>query len=380
MTYTFPNLAVGGTYTVVLHFAELYFTTPLSRRFDVAINGTPVPALQNFDIVANAGARFTAVIETVPNIVATAGGANGTGQIVIAFTNGASDQPMVNGIEIQSSSTGTTKPPSTPVVNQPTATSSQVNLGWSASTGATSYSVFRGTSAAGESPTAIGTSTTTSYVDSTNIVNGTTYYYYVEATGSGGASGKSNEVSATIPASGTTPTDVIAVDAGSATAVTSSSGNTFQAETAYVTGGNDYAPNPTITIPAALQSVAAPAQVYQTARQGSPVTFTLPGFVANSTGHTVVLHFAELYFSAAMQRVFNIQVGTVAGGMQVITDFDIYAAASAYLPAGTNAKDTAVVETYSNITADQNGNITVIFTGGNSGNVDQPMINGIEAR
>jgi malectin (di-glucose binding ER protein) len=126
--------------------------------------------------------------------------------------------------------------------------------------------------------------------------------------------------------------------------------------------------------------VAAPTQVYQTAHQGSPVTFTLPGFVANSTGHTVVLHFAELYFSAAMQRVFNIQVGTVAGGMQVISDFDIYAAASAYLPAGMNAKDTAVVETYSNITADQNGNITVIFTGGNSGNVDQPMINGIEAR
>jgi len=379
MTYTFPNLAVGATYTVVLHFAELWFTTAQSRQFDVAINGSPVPALQNFDIVANAGAGLTAVVKTVPNIVATAG-ANGSGQIVVAFTNGAANQPMVNGIEIQGSSSGTTSPPPAPVVNQPTATSSQVSLSWGASTGATSYSVFRGTAAGSESTTALGTSTTASYVDNKNMVNGTTYYYYVEAIGSGGASGKSNEVSATIPASGTTPADVIAVDAGSATAVTSTSGNTFRAETAYVTGGNTYAPNPTITIPSALQSVAAPAQVYQTAHQGSPVTFTLPGFVANSTGHTVVLHFAELYFSAPMQRIFNIQIGTVAGGMQVVSDFDIYAAASAYLPAGSNAKDTAVVEMYSNITADQNGNITVIFSGGNSGNVDQPMINGIEAR
>jgi len=95
VTYTIGGLVSGNSYTVVLHFAELYFPSAGSREFNVAINGTPVAALQNFDIVAAAGARFTAVVEKVPNIVAA------NGKIVISFTNGAKDQPMINGIEIQ---------------------------------------------------------------------------------------------------------------------------------------------------------------------------------------------------------------------------------------------------------------------------------------
>jgi hypothetical protein len=94
VTYTIPNLTAGKTYTVILHFAELYFTTAGSRQFNVSINGAQV--LQNFDIFATAGnASFTAVVQTFPNIAPV------NGQIVIGFTNGAHDQPMVNGIEIR---------------------------------------------------------------------------------------------------------------------------------------------------------------------------------------------------------------------------------------------------------------------------------------
>ena len=94
VTYTIPNLSAVRTYTVVLHFAELFFTTANSRQFNVSINGTQV--LTNFDIFAAAGNQnFTAVVQSFGKIAPV------NGQIVIAFTNGAHDQPMVNGIEIQ---------------------------------------------------------------------------------------------------------------------------------------------------------------------------------------------------------------------------------------------------------------------------------------
>jgi fibronectin type 3 domain-containing protein len=69
-------------------------------------------------------------------------------------------------------------------------------LSWTASTGASTYEVFRGTSAGGEgtSPLAGGLTGTT-YTD-TGLTNGTTYYYYVVAANAGGVSPASNEVNA----------------------------------------------------------------------------------------------------------------------------------------------------------------------------------------
>jgi len=94
VTYTIPSLSATRTYTVVLHFAELFFTTANSRQFNVSINGTKV--LTNFDIFATAGNdNFTATVQSFANIMPV------NGQIVIAFSNGAHDQPMVNGIEIK---------------------------------------------------------------------------------------------------------------------------------------------------------------------------------------------------------------------------------------------------------------------------------------
>jgi hypothetical protein len=91
-TYTIPGLVAGSLHTVLLHFAEFYFTAAGQRVFNVAINGTAV--LANFDIVATAGAN-KALVE---QFTATA---NGSGQIVIAFTNGTADQPKLSGLEIR---------------------------------------------------------------------------------------------------------------------------------------------------------------------------------------------------------------------------------------------------------------------------------------
>ncbi len=94
-TYTIPGFVAGSAHTVTLHFAELYFSTTGSRKFNVSINGKLV--LANFDIVAAAGGKsFTAVTQQFSGVAA-----NNSGQYVISFTAGSMDQPSINGIAVQ---------------------------------------------------------------------------------------------------------------------------------------------------------------------------------------------------------------------------------------------------------------------------------------
>jgi alpha-amylase len=78
------------------------------------------------------------------------------------------------------------------------ASSSAINLTWTASSNATSYKVYRSTSATGTF-SSIGTPTTASYADS-GLNAGTTYYYYVMASDTAGTSAASSTASATTAA------------------------------------------------------------------------------------------------------------------------------------------------------------------------------------
>jgi hypothetical protein len=91
-SYTFANLTPGGSYTVRLHFAEIFWTTTRQRVFNVAINGTPV--LTNFDIIAASGAANKAIVQEFTTT------ADSSGQIVVLYTVGAADAPKSSGIEI----------------------------------------------------------------------------------------------------------------------------------------------------------------------------------------------------------------------------------------------------------------------------------------
>jgi fibronectin type 3 domain-containing protein len=239
-----------------------------------------------------------------------------------------------------------------------TVSSSQINLSWTASTtSGVSYIVYRSTTSGftASSSNQIGTTVAgvTTYSD-TGLTASTTYYYLVEATISGTMSGPSNQGSApTNSGSGTS------IDSGSTSAVGS-----FVADTDYVSGSIKTTTK-TIIVPASIASLA-PAAVYQSARQGSSFTYTIPGFVKNSTGHSVTLLFAELYYSAAKDRLFNVTIN----GVQVLTNFDIYASAG-------NEEYAAVAEQFSSITADGSGQITISFT---EGTKDQPSVNGIIAQ
>ena len=102
--------------------------------------------------------------------------------------------PSANSAEVNATPVAS-PPPSAPTGLMATSGNAQVNLSWSASTGATSYHVKRSTTN-GSGYAQVGTSTTTSFSDS-GLTNGTTYYYVVTALNTAGESGNSNQASAT---------------------------------------------------------------------------------------------------------------------------------------------------------------------------------------
>jgi fibronectin type 3 domain-containing protein len=124
------------------------------------------------------------------------------GLAVTAHNNSSLSTATFGNFSLSSSSTGTTIP-SAPASLTPTPGVGQIALSWAASTGATSYDIFRGTSAGKEGATIYLTSSTTTDTD-TAVSSGTTYYYTVEAVNSAGTSAPSPEATATpTPSSGT---------------------------------------------------------------------------------------------------------------------------------------------------------------------------------
>ena len=99
-----------------------------------------------------------------------------------------------NSVEV--SATPVAAVPSPPTGLTATPGNMQVTLTWSASAGATSYNVRRGTASGGPYPTLAGSPTTNALTDS-GLTNGTAYYYVVTAVNSVGESGNSNQAAAT---------------------------------------------------------------------------------------------------------------------------------------------------------------------------------------
>jgi outer membrane protein assembly factor BamB len=88
-TYTFSGLA-AGSYQVTLKFAEIAGLGPGQRQFNVAINGTQV--LSNLDVAAQVGDN--AALDKTFTTTAS------NGQVTIAFTQGAADNPIVSAIQV----------------------------------------------------------------------------------------------------------------------------------------------------------------------------------------------------------------------------------------------------------------------------------------
>jgi glucan endo-1,3-alpha-glucosidase len=472
-TYTMGGLTPGASYLVRLHFAELSFNATGQRVFNVALNGTQV--LSNFDLFAAAGGQNKAVIEEFSTT------ANSVGQIAIAFSKGAADNPEIAGIQVFGTAGGpvTVPVPVTPTGLAATAGTGQVSLTWSTATGAATYNVYRSTVSNGEGMTTLATGLTSPAFTDIGLSNGTTYFYKVAAVNSSGTSAQSAEVSATVLGNkgaglpdlvvssvSMTPANPKAGDHVVFTAVVTNQGTAATPVGTVVGVGFDLdgsvaatvwedthtaslAPGATATLTAtggtsggnywiatsgthnvtawvddvnripesnetnnklteflsvnaevALTAVAqidsgssagaapfaadadfnagnvfssavgidlsgsanpAPAAVYQSCRWAPSFSYTIPGLTAGST-YMVRLHFAELTWTAAGQRKFNVAIN----GTNVLTAFDILAAAG--------GRDRAITEQFT-ATANSSGQIIIGFS---QGGADNPEVSGIE--
>ena len=106
--------------------------------------------------------------------------------------NGGDDTAFIDQVQINVAAVSV---PAAPSNLAATSGNAQVALSWNASSGATSYDIYRGTSSGSEALVDSGI-TASSFTD-TGLSNGTTYYYEVTAVNAGGQSSLSSQVSAT---------------------------------------------------------------------------------------------------------------------------------------------------------------------------------------
>jgi hypothetical protein len=250
--------------------------------------------LSNFDIFADAGGEYIADDKTFSTTV------NSSGQIVIQFQNGSANDAKIDAIQLV---------PSAPPLPTP-----QISPGSETFTGSLSVSLSDATSGAviyyttdGSTPSP-GVGTTTVYGGSFSVTATTTVKAI--ATASGSANSQMASATYTLQAVGAIGPS-IRVRAGTSTPYTDPSGNVWTGDVDYV-GGTEFTTTQAITN-------TATQPLYQTERYNG-FTYTFSGLPVGSP-YTVTLKFAEDYWTAAGERIFNV----ILNGTTVLSNFDIFA-------------------------------------------------------
>jgi fibronectin type 3 domain-containing protein len=242
---TFNNVVVptAGLYTVGWRYAFQggLFPGVNNRKMGLVVNGTVITRTQSFPITGSFD-----VYQISSLTVQLRAGVNSISQIAVS-DHGLSrvDQLIV---------TPATAPvPTGPSSLRATAADKSVALNWTAGSGATSYSVYRGTKSDGEAVTPIATVTGTAFTD-TGLTNGREYFYHVQAFNTVGGSALSNEVSAIPVAGGATapaaPTGLNAVPGNGSVAVSwagSAGATSYSVYRATAPGGQGTTPVGTVT-------------------------------------------------------------------------------------------------------------------------------------
>jgi CubicO group peptidase (beta-lactamase class C family) len=219
---------VTGTSTVVsgLQFGQSYVfaiaavsstgTSPMSGSAGVTIVAAAPSGLRvsaagtgtlNLTWAASVGAKSYSLFEgtisggegTAPILTGLSSTSTTVGTLTAGkqyfFTVAAVD---AGGTSTPSAQASGTVVPAAPTGLVATAGNGTVSLAWSVAAGASSYSVYQGTSSSGENSLPIQTGLTSPSASVGGLHNGTLYFFYVTAVNAGGTSAVSNQANATI--------------------------------------------------------------------------------------------------------------------------------------------------------------------------------------
>ncbi len=347
-TYTDSALTNGTKYFYKVAAVNTAGTSPLSAEAS-ATPAAPVPAAPT-GLTATAGNASVTLNWTVSSGAATYSLYRGTtagGEAATAIVTGITattytDSALTNGTKyfykVAAVNTAGTSPlsaeasatPAAPVPAAPTgltatAGNASVTLNWTASTGAATYNVYRGTTAGGEAATAIVTGiTATTYTDS-GLTNGTKYFYRVAAVSSAGTSPQSAEASATPQAS---PAASIAATAGGGQSapVNAAFSTALQATVKDATGNPVSGASVTFTAPASGASGKFGAATSATAATNAQGVATAPAFTANGTAGSYTVTAAVSGIAATAS--FALTNTAASSSVQVANVQTVYSPAS----------------------------------------------------
>lgn len=325
MSYNIP--VTNGSYTVKLHFAEIFYTSAGNRVFNVSAEGQQI--LSNYDIVADAGGGFKAIVKSFTNIAVSDGTLN------IVFSN-VVDNAKVSAIEVIPQSSVNTPPGvANPIPDQSVVKNTATLVISIANT-------FTDNNGIGNLTFSVTGNTNTALITNASI-SGTNLTLTIAANQTGtsdikvkatDAQGLFVEDQFRIDVTNAAPAATKLINSGGPSIT--SGGQTWEADNSY-SGGSAFSTSATI-------AGTSNGALYQTERFGN-FSYSIP--VTNGS-YIVKLHFAEIFFDASNQRKFNVNV---EGGQGTLTNYDIYAKVG---------KNTATTEQFTVSVTD--GAINITFT------------------
>ncbi|HET6385283.1 MAG TPA: hypothetical protein VFJ58_17970, partial [Armatimonadota bacterium] len=199
--YTYVVIADDG---VLLTFSNIISATPLlptptgvkafpgEKQVSLQWNVVPHALSYNVKRSASSGGPYTTIANVTTNSYTD-----------LPLTDGVTYYYVVSAVDVSSESGNSAEVSATPEPPGPSDLVASVNegeviLNWSATPGATSYNVKRGTVTGGPYTTISSGQNATTYTDS-GVINGNTYYYVVTSNYSTGESPNSNEVKVDVP-------------------------------------------------------------------------------------------------------------------------------------------------------------------------------------